>query len=729
MASTVTDNSMIQNAKSVTAAFVLPHLSDKLKFAVKASLSLVLVYMIAFWQGWSNITPALVTIMLIASVGSVGDSVFKGMLRVAGTVIGGVLGMTLIALFPQERMAYLLALSVLVTLVLYLARAFKGDTTVFMLTAMTMMMTFSNGEVDDVFLTGIDKVFMTVFAIAVYTLVGMLLWPVHTKDERISYAGDITKTLHSLFTLRFGDTSEHEELTEKLHTLKNAFSKSLDDNASDMENTFSRPQWSSILHIFNQLESALTLLNMQEEISYLSHPPETYIKGYDTLTSQIEVLFKAIEQSWSTNDTIEIPKTPKVFLNESTAATLNYLQRATLYTVIAELSRLHMLLCTLAHKLNSLNSSAITHFHYDTPPNTSRFLWFNPEHLKGALVTFLIFWTAVYLWITYNPPGGFLVVTLATGLSIITAFTPVKPLGLTLVFTFSFVCTALMYIAVLPHLVYGWELGVFIFFYAFVGFYFIPEKLSIFFLLGLVIMNIANPMHYHFGIFLLTQLVFYLFLSLLIVFYYIPFSTKAEHLFWLLQQRFFNFASHIVDYNNKVLQNRATLWERFNVNYAMMHLEETVAAMRLWADKINFTYFDKTDKTALREFTKECNRLSWLLQMMHTHMALQQHNPLVQAFFSRKIETYLPRALMSFTSKIPQDKENAPWLDRSAVSRHYEEDLARFYASHPQFLDEKEHLIGFNETIALYKSLWRSYYRCAETAQKSNFNYLKESRF
>jgi uncharacterized membrane protein YccC len=50
-------------------------LSDKLKFAIKASLSMALAYLIPFSHGWPHATSAVTTVMLIAAMGSVGDSV------------------------------------------------------------------------------------------------------------------------------------------------------------------------------------------------------------------------------------------------------------------------------------------------------------------------------------------------------------------------------------------------------------------------------------------------------------------------------------------------------------------------------------------------------------------------------------------------------------------------------------------------------------------------------
>ena len=409
-------------------------LSDKMKFAIKVSLSIMLAYLIPFSQGWEQGQTAAIAIMLIASAGPLSESVYKGIDRVIGTVIGAVIGMTLIALFPQEREFYLLALSVTVTIVLYLARAYKGDPTMFMLSAMTMMLVFKGGEVDDIFLYGIDRTFMTIFGVALYTLISLFLWPAKTQEDNI-------------------------------------------------------------------LET-------------------------------------------------------------------------------------------------------------EPPVQVSKFLWLDPEDMKASLVTFLVFWTATLSWIYFNPPGGFLIVAVATALSLFTSFTPIKPSLLMIIFTLSFIFAIAMYVFVLPHLLLSWQFGLFIFTYAFIGFYFIPPKVNIFFLIGLATFMLDNPMNFYFNVFLLVLLMFYLFLSILLIAYYFPFSTKPEHLFMLMKERFLTYAKIVMK------RDTSSLWKRLVLNYTQMHLMSTMKKMQLWGSKIDFKYFDSIDQEKLTEFTNSCETLMMEIQKM-----------------------------------------------------------------------------------------------------------------
>ena len=155
-----------------------PPVAAKLKFATKTALSLTLAYLIPMALGWPQPQTAAITVMLIAATGSLSESLQKGALRTAGTVVGAAIGLYLIATFPQERMLYLIAVSIVVTILLYLYNAYQGDSTVFMLTMVVTLMVFNGGDAEGAFLYGVDRTLLTIFGVLIYSLVGSFLWPV-----------------------------------------------------------------------------------------------------------------------------------------------------------------------------------------------------------------------------------------------------------------------------------------------------------------------------------------------------------------------------------------------------------------------------------------------------------------------------------------------------------------------------------------------------------------------
>jgi hypothetical protein len=83
------------------------------------------------------------------------------------------------------------------------------------------------------------------------------------------------------------------------------------------------------------------------------------------------------------------------------------------------------------------------------------------------------------------------------------------------------------------------ELAIFLFAYAFVGFFVFQGPVSIFFLFGLFSLGIQNTMSYHVDAILLTMLMFYMVCATLIISIYFPFTSKPERLYLSLRRRFF----------------------------------------------------------------------------------------------------------------------------------------------------------------------------------------------
>ena len=393
---------MTQLAQSPAPSVSFP--SPKARYAVKVGIALTLSILIPFALGWGNAATAAATVAVIAAGHTFDESVMKGLLRILGTLIGAVIGIALIAWFPQDRWLYLTLLSFFVGLFLYLGYAYQGDKTIFMLSAMTMMMVFKGGDTQNVFLYGIDRTMMTVLAAVLFMMVGVLLWP----------------------------GNEHR---------------------------------------------------------------------------------------------------------------------------------------------NSLTDSGI--------PTGAKFLFFDPDHLRGTLVSLLIFWCGTLFWLYFNPPGGFYLVTLATAVSLFTAFSPVaKPHLLIAVYSMTFFFAAVAYVLILPHLHQAWELALFLFAYGFFSFYLLPVELGMFLAMGLAVMNLQNQMSFNFAFFLNMLLIFYGFMFLLLLFYYIPYATRPETMTVRLIKRFGRFV-------RRVSEPARGPWQRFWQKEAAKMLPLTATKLQMWAKQVD----------------------------------------------------------------------------------------------------------------------------------------------
>lgn len=699
--------------------------SDKLKFSIKVSLSMALAYLIPLSQGWSQASTAAITVMLIAAMGSVGESVIKGAMRVLGTIIGAVIGMTLIALFPQERILYLVTLSIIVAIPLYLVRAYKGDPSIFMLTAMTMMLVFKNGEVDDVFIYGLDKTYMTIFGIMVYTIVGVFLWPVNIEDTTRENALKLIEAQTRIFLDRHASKEKRETSLALVVENEAQLEKSTMDTNSAAINM---QQWHSIIYTNKNINEYLTLLSMHDKEAYTDNL-DMYVSNYTLLESEITRLFEQIRLSWEKEQQIDITEEIALKYQTGKIKALSHIERASLITTMQDMQKLYKELRTLATKLNRIHSPLPTFFDIENLPDNKRFIWGDIEHLKGVLVTFIIFWTATFFWIQFNPSGGFMIVALATGLSVLTTFTPIKPSMLIVVFSISFIFATFMYVAILPNLHYGWELGLFIFIYSFVSFHFINPKMTIFFLIGLFTFNIANTMYYDFGIFLLVLLMFYLFLILLHIFYYIPFSTKPEYLFIVMKNRFFYLTQKMLERGRKEQQGKVSWFVTLSAKYSEIHLMSTVEKMQLWANDVNVKYFDTIDKEKLFAFTKESEKFAYLVELLYHRDLMMKHNPLIRILGKNYTLPYLSDLLGEYAKGKNINEVDNFWKDTQQTVHAVEAYLSGVLEGIDFELYSKKDIAELYENISLRKNVWLSLLNCQKMMKELDFNALKVSRF
>ena len=726
MSKFIQEQSLNERVRSFLKAWVLFSFSDRLKFGIKVSLSLTIAFMIPMAMGWSQPQTAAITVMLIATAGVVGESVMKGAARVAGTLIGGIIGMTLIAMFPQDRMVYLMLLSVFATFFLYMYHVYQGDGTVYMLTAMMIMMVYT-GEIDDTFLYGVDRIYMTVFGIVIYTLVGLFLWPVRGVDSTVEDALELTALQGELFVkvLDNEDMSGDAVLLDKIKVselkLQHSHVTARENSLSVMLNASA---WNTIAQQYKNISTLLGILSTHVATKE-SHDYADYIEGYTERLSEIEMLFQGCEKAWQDQTLIVIPQSKENVYKSVEPSKLSNLQKAAIATHAESVRKIHQALCVLADMLNVLQGEEATRetiIHVKAQP---RYVWLDREYLKGAVQTFLIYWFAVAMWIAINPPGGFLIVLLATLLSVMTSFSLLKPSLLTILFSVGFVFATLMYIFVLPNLVYGWQLALFFMAYTFIAFYVINPKMSVFFLLGMFIMGISNTMSYNFGIFLTTMLIFYMFLGILMLFYYVPFSTKPEYLFVLMKKRFFSYTTALLtrlDPSSNWLQKKLRAYYTF-------HLVRTAEKLTLWASQVDTGYFKANSKENLMAFAAACSHLANLLVIVAEREEKAVTNPIYSKIDLLEKENVAADIASCMIACESREKVDTFFVKGEALIEQAEIQIDQIKETLNLDKFTQEEIVDFYINIDLRHSIWIAMQKCHTTMNSVDFDDLQKSRF
>lgn len=537
-------------------------MNDKIKFAIKVSLSLTLAYLIPFAMGWPQASTAATTVMLIASTGSRRESLAKGTLRVFGTLVGAVVGLLLVGLFAQDRLLYMLSVSVVVSFIFYFRNAYQKDPTLLMLTGVMTLMMSNGGDAEGAFLYGVDRAYMTVFGVVVYTLVGTFLFPTKTEQNLRQLIEQLNQAQRALFTAILqnfeqksaGQVSLQEEgeenpeagepqpsvdsLIEQMFAAQNALEQrfaTVSVECSDVSAYMK--EWRLAVHLNKQVTQQLTVAAH----SHFSHQQDREsISNFDQAVAEIDALFDTCQQVWDEKEPAFRAQEFKVEYNQALLEDAAHLEKGPALMLGHLLGLMHQNLSRLAESISCIDSvTNNVSFDVPLPKPKGKFLWWDAENFKTAVKTFVTYWVAGLIWIYFNPPGGYSFVVFSTMFMSLLSFVPVHPMLLLVLFTFGFLFAVPSYVFILPQLDLGLELGLFIFIYTFIGFYLFNGPVTIFYMVGLFVLGLDNNMFYHFGILMTIMLLFYMVVFMIIFAHYFPFSSRPEHLFLTIKERYF----------------------------------------------------------------------------------------------------------------------------------------------------------------------------------------------
>src|SRR5262252_504604 len=157
-------------------------LSDRVKTAVKTALAVVLAYGVALSMDWEKPYWAAFTVAF-CGLSTVGESLNKGLLRLSGTLLGGVAAITLIALFPQDRWLFLIGMSIFTGFCTYMM--FGSSRWYFWnvagLSVPLLALAGGSNPLND-FQTVLLRGEETALGLVSYSLVWLLIWPTSSRE-------------------------------------------------------------------------------------------------------------------------------------------------------------------------------------------------------------------------------------------------------------------------------------------------------------------------------------------------------------------------------------------------------------------------------------------------------------------------------------------------------------------------------------------------------------------
>lgn len=730
-------------------------MNSKARFATKVALSLTLAYLIPFAMGWPQASTAATTVMLIASTGSQRESFEKGSLRVLGTIVGAVIGLLLVGAFAQDRFLYMFSVSVMVAFIFYFRNAYQSDPTLLMLTAVMTLMMSNGGDAEGAFLYGVDRAYMTVLGVTIYTLVGVYLFPSKAEQNLSALLQDALEIQKQTFAVisaslpgitqsnadesASGDTEDiHDEskdvkesapsldeLVEKLFAAQttleqhfNVIKKESSDVATYLH------EWKLVIHHSQKITQFLATasnarFNHNDTNDYLAQFPE-FIEQIDTLLSQSQQFLASPE----TGESFRFQE-KKLHVDEERLSASNHLTRASVLTLGYLMNRLYDNAGKLAETTSCIDSITKTvSFKEALPKMPSAFLWWDAENFKTSIKVFITYWVAGGIWIMFNPPGGYSFVIFSTIFMAVLSFMPLHPKALGFLFTFGFLFAIPAYVFILPGLELGIELALFLFAYTFIGFYLFKGPITIFFMLGMFVLGIDNTMTYHFGIILTVMTLFYLVVLMIVFSHYFPFSSKAEHLFLTVRQRlFFHLYRLLLGMQNLKPNGLTKLRLALHVKTANVAAKKLV----LWASKVDFSYFDNNTQQHLVHYAKRCGVLIGHANNLVAAQTILKNNLLITKLRETHVDTVLPSLVKVHGLAKPNSHKYFEQAEQDYTQA--EQALESFFESLNLDEIDKNDIAGFYLFLHLKRNLYESLKNVQEASQNIDLENLKMHRF
>ncbi|WP_050937160.1 FUSC family protein [Vibrio harveyi] len=724
-------------------------MNEKIKFATKVALSLTLAYLIPFAMGWPQASTAATTVMLIASTGSRRESLAKGTLRVLGTLVGAVIGLLLVGMFAQDRLLYMLSVSVVVSFIFYFRNAYQKDPTLLALTGVMVLMMSNGGDAEGAFMYGVDRAYMTIFGVVLYTLVGTFLWPTKTEQNLRQLIEQLNQAQQALFNAILQNFEQKtalqqdvvtnveatendeapsptiDELLEKVFAAQNALEQrfaTVSVECSDVSAYMK--EWQLAVHFNKQITQELSVAAH----SHFSHQQDrSCINNFDQATQEIQQLFKISQEMWDNEGAAYRAQELNIEYNQAALADASHLVKGSALTLGHLLKLMHQSLSRLAESISCIDSvTNNVSFKQELPKQKSKFLWWDAENFKTAVKTFTTYWVAGLIWIYFNPPGGYSFVTFSTIFMSLLSFVPVHPFILLILFTFGFLFAVPSYVFILPGLELGAELGLFIFIYTFIGFYLFKGPVTIFYMIGLFVLGLDNNMTYHFGILMTIMTLFYMVVFMIIFAHYFPFSSRPEHLFLTLKERYFR---HVGDLFASYHQQSESSFKKLKRSLHLVTLNVSSKKLMVWGSKINHKLFDKTPPEAIGAFSKSCNALSNHVNILIAAEQKLLSNRLIKQLRSKHTDSILPLMAGALASHQTTDELNSVFEQYSQDYQSFENKLEEFFSE----LDLSDYayseIAGFYILLNLKRNVFEAINQCKQTYEDIDWVNLRQKRF
>ncbi|MEJ2197685.1 MAG: FUSC family protein, partial [Desulfuromonadales bacterium] len=604
-------------------------LSQRFKDAFKIAVAIVVTYAIALSQGWG--TPFWAGFAVaFCGLTTVGDSLNKGLQRVFGTIFGAAIALALLALCPQDRWAFMIALSLLVAFFNYM----MGSTTrwyFWFMAGITIPIVSVTAEPDALFdfHRAVMRSQQTTLGIVVYSFVSILVWPVSSRAAFEDSVRGVIGKQHQLFThymaklmaaqndldsaqLRSGVTGD----LGNLQTL-------LDHAELDTYEIWEvRREWRGCI---TQLIGLNDTMEKWRQVSrdFREIDVQRYVKGLPEFAAEIDARLTAIENMLDGHTPAHLPIFVVCEVEKADLSELSQFQRSAVLLAASYLADLEKETRAIFDTISDIRGF--------TPAGEQRPVAdlilprapLDPDRLASVVRVVTALWLAMllYIYVPDLPMAGALVI-LST---VIGMQQFLHPQASSAVFfwplMFGVVVGCVAHVFIMPHLDGFLELGMMMFTFVFglVYLFYSPRNIPLKFAglaLFMVITSIDVEQHYSFLTVPNVALFGLMIVGNLLVAERFPVSFRAEHRFQAILKRFFRSCEFLMSTSGWQRDRVPSQVQRWRKAFHLNEVTRSPQKLNSWVRALPTAALGDTKKESIQGLVTSLQALSYRMNTL-----------------------------------------------------------------------------------------------------------------
>ncbi|WP_444908074.1 FUSC family protein [Microbulbifer sp. SSSA008] len=579
-------------------------LSRNVKESIKLATALVIVYAIAlglnwekpFWGGFA---------VIVCSQANLGQSLNRAILWILGTLFALLAGWLIVALFPQDRWLFMIALSIWVSICVYFLQ--RSNYQYFWLTSgyvIFLLWDVTGGDFSISYKAGVLRIQESLLGIIVYGLVAVLIWPNCSRGELRRASLDLLREHRRFVDNCFSRVRSGEKIKIRrkkrvaLLELDTRLQTAIGDASSDSYEVWEcRKQWGH----FGQSATAVTqsLLKLEESLALSGDLGiSKFLIGVDEYMPDIEGRLAQVETALSEEMPVDSANGRVVRGNIEEVKRLSTFETAALAVTRKSLNDLEVETRSLIDSVNDIQTRGDS---YSRQVSSDGIGWLgalmpDPDRLTNIVRVQMGMWIA-YLAYLFIPDmiGGLLVILLITVIGILASMTPKIQLFETCVFTI-LVCilSAPIYFFLMPKLHGFYSLAVVIFVWTFVVSFssnkvFGPQSMirTLVLIFPQIIFNFNNSQEYSFVVYTNYLFVLAIIFCILAVSRNIPFTAHPEINLKRSIDRVLNSAAWLVVEGDIPKKKRKSLFFRLYILYHLNIIMISRKRVFYWVEGIS----------------------------------------------------------------------------------------------------------------------------------------------